>query len=196
MKHIGVDFDNTIVIYDNLFYRLAVEQNLIKGDTKKSKESVRKSLIEQNQEDKFTIMQGEVYGSKIHEAEPAENVLKELKKIKDKGCQISIISHKTKHPYKGPKYDLHESAIEWLKKHKFFDQTFLNLRREDVYFEETKERKIERIKKLGCTHYIDDLYSIVEMLDGTQIKAIHYTNDAQSKANYRMKNWSDLESII
>ena len=101
-------------------------------------------------------MQGEVYGSKIHEAEPAENVLKELKKIKDKGYQISIISHKTKHPYMGPKYDLHESAIEWLKKHKFFDQTFLNLRREDIYFEETKERKIERIKKLGCTHYIDD----------------------------------------
>ena len=62
-----------------------------------------------------------------------------------------------------------------------------NLRREDIYFEETKQRKIERIKKLGCTHYIDDLYSIVEMLNGTQIKAIHYTNDAQSKANYRMK---------
>ena len=85
----------------------------------------------------------------------------------------------------GPKYDLHESAIEWLKKHKFFDQTFLNLRREDIYFEETKERKIERIKKLGCTHYIDDLYSIVEMLNGTQIKAIHYTNDAQSEANHK-----------
>ena len=48
-------------------------------------------MIEQKQEDKFTTMQGEVYGSKIHEVEPAENVLKELK---IKGQRISNIHNK------------------------------------------------------------------------------------------------------
>ena len=29
MKTIGLDFDNTLVIYDELFYKLAIERDLI-----------------------------------------------------------------------------------------------------------------------------------------------------------------------
>ena len=41
MNHIGLDFDNTIIDYDFLFYKLALELKLIPIDIHKSKVGVR-----------------------------------------------------------------------------------------------------------------------------------------------------------
>ena len=38
MKILGIDFDNTIVRYDNLFYKIALEKGLIDTSIGKSKE--------------------------------------------------------------------------------------------------------------------------------------------------------------
>ena len=37
MKKLGIDFDNTIVIYDELFYKVALERNLIPINFSKNK---------------------------------------------------------------------------------------------------------------------------------------------------------------
>ena len=47
--------------------------------------------------------------------------------------------------------------MTWMRNHGFFDSDGLGLSENDVYFESTRIEKIERIKKLGCTHFIDDL---------------------------------------
>ena len=37
MKKIGIDFDNTIVVYNNLFYKIALEKKLIPAELPKNK---------------------------------------------------------------------------------------------------------------------------------------------------------------
>ena len=41
MKKIGIDFDNTLVIYDQLFYKVAIERNLIPLEKVRSKLEIR-----------------------------------------------------------------------------------------------------------------------------------------------------------
>ena len=73
-KHIGLDFDNTLVLYDELFYQYALSTGTIEEDIPHTKIAVRKFLIDINMENIFTEMQGIVYGRLIKEA-PIQNGL-------------------------------------------------------------------------------------------------------------------------
>ena len=118
MKYLGIDFDNTLVSYDELFHKVALELNLIEVDMEKSKTAIRDYLRARDQDNLFTLLQSEIYGKRIEEAIPFEGLLKAIKFIEAEGINISIISHKTKYPYRGPQYDLHSAALSWLKKEK------------------------------------------------------------------------------
>ena len=198
MNHIGLDFDNTIIDYDFLFYKLALELKLIQIDIHKSKVGVRDYLIKIGKGKAFTELQGEVYGKKIQFAEASKGVIDALIDLKEKGFRFSIISHKTKFPIIGEKIDLHLSALDWLKKNKFLDKNGLNIQRENIYFEPTKEKKIKRINYLNCNYYIDDLEEILFMLNESIYK-IHYNKKlnkyASSNNFYSLNNWHDLKSL-
>ena len=64
---IGLDFDNTIVSYDALFHKVAVEQALVPSDLPKSKLMVRDYLRKVNNETAWIEMQG-VYGARMVDA--------------------------------------------------------------------------------------------------------------------------------
>ena len=64
MRKLGLDFDNTLISYDLIFYETASEYKLIPKDIKRSKNAVRNYLINKNEENKFTELQG-CHGSKI-----------------------------------------------------------------------------------------------------------------------------------
>ena len=51
---IGVDFDNTIVCYDDLFHRIAVEQGLVPARLEPRKNEVRDFLRNAGQEAAWT----------------------------------------------------------------------------------------------------------------------------------------------
>jgi len=85
--------------------------------------------------------------------------LKLLKKYKIK---FFIVSHKTKFPYCGKKIHLHRISKNWLDKNIFNRKN--NLGKCNYFFEETISKKIKRIKKLGITHFIDDLKEIIDLL--------------------------------
>ena len=144
MKTIGIDFDNTIVIYDKLFYKLALEKELIPIDFPKNKIKIRNYLRSQNKDYEFTILQSEVYGNRILDADPAPNIYSSLNKIKDE-YKLIIISHKTKYPYSGPSYDLHKAALTWLEKNNFISENGLNFSIEDIFFNTSKEEKLKDI---------------------------------------------------
>ena len=118
-----------------------------------------------------------------------------LKKLKNKGVQLFIVSHKTKTPIIGENYDLHKAARDWLKKNKFFDEDGLNLNKSDVYFEEKKEYKIERIHSLNLSHFIDDLESILDLINDRIVK-IHYNKDPISGFNSKYKKFSHWDNLI
>ena len=155
--HIGIDFDNTIVCYDKVFYKVARERGLIPADVHPGKNNVRDYLRQIGKEDEWTRLQGLVYGTKMDEADAFEGVSDFLYKCRQREIQVSIISHKTRHPYLGPKYELHLAALQWMEAQGFFEPNKLGLSREQIFFELTKADKIKRISGIGCTHFIDDL---------------------------------------
>jgi hypothetical protein len=154
---IGVDFDNTIICYDQVFHKVALEQGLIPQDFEKSKRSVRDYLRKQGKEDAWTEMQGYVYGSRLEDARQFPGVVGFFKFCRNKGIPVFIISHKTRYPYLGRKCDLHAAAYNWMKSNNYFDNEEIGLSRESVFFELTRADKIQRISELGCSHFIDDL---------------------------------------
>ena len=196
MTLLGLDFDNTLVRYDNLFHKLALEKGLINDEVEKDKTIIRDHLREQGKNDEFTLLQGEVYGLHILDAEPAFGMLETLKDLNRQGIPMIIISHKTQKPYKGPAYDLRRAAIEWLEKHDFFKSEGLNWEKNQVIFEDTKDKKIKRIEMEGCSHYIDDLIEIISALPAT-VKGLHYCPNAKEedvmKGKRILKNWKELD---
>ncbi len=200
MKRLGLDFDNTLIIYNELFHKLAHEDGLIDKDFPKSKKIIRQYLIDKDLEDKFTELQGEVYGSRITEAKESYGMIDALKKIKDGGFELYIISHKTQFPYAGKKYDLREAALKWMQSRGFFNKEILNFNRNQIFFENTKEAKVARIKDLQCSHYIDDLPQILKMLSGNCCRILadfdlNYKTK-EEEWEYKLNSWKDLSNIL
>ncbi len=156
---VGVDLDNTIVSYDELLHRVAVEHSLINRSTRKSKRRIRDIIRELPHGDmKWQKLQALVYGPKMKEAELIKGVSKFFRLCKKNDAKVYIISHKTEFAsYDKTKTNLRSAAIDWMEKNKFFKDKGLSLSKKDVYFEATRAGKISKIKELRCTHFIDDL---------------------------------------
>ena len=197
MIRLGLDFDNTIIYYDNIFHKIALEKELIPEEFPAQKTKIRDFLIRHNLEEQFTRIQAEVYGKRILEAKPSEGLIKNLMKLKDKNIEIYIISHKTIYPYKGPKYNLHDAAEEWLNKNSFFDKSKLGFSRKNIFYELTKVDKITRIKTLRCTHFIDDLPDILSMINWECTKILYDPKNINQENKFNiLTNWDHLESIL
>lgn len=191
MTILGLDFDNTLVRYDKLFHQLAVEKDLIKESFPADKVAIRDYLRNQGEDEKFTLLQGEVYGLRILEAEPAEGMLEALAELHRRDISMLLVSHKTHTPYKGPAYNLHQAAWNWLEKNGFFSSDGLNWSRNQVFFEESKQLKLARIKAQRCTHYVDDLPEILEMLPSDIMPILYDPTNSHSATNYlHLTNWS------
>lgn len=196
--HIGFDFDNTLISYDILFRRVAVEQGLIPPEIQANKNAVRDYLKRVNKENAWTMLQGDVYGGRILEAEPYPGMWEALQFIANRSIPMTIISHKTRLPYLGESKDLHLAARGWLKKLKIDSLTGPNISDEKVFFEPSKEEKCKRIVNLGCTHYIDDLPEILTMLPNNIIK-IHFSPNSENIHNkdwILMKSWDELVGLL
>ena len=195
---LGLDFDNTIIRYDYLFHKVALEKGLIPSNLSKEKNIIRDHLRANSAENEWTIIQGEVYGEKIQEATPYTGVLSILKQLSEENIPIYIISHKTRTPYLGQKQDLHAAAREWLHKHRFLDPKGLNWNENRIFFELTKEKKVERIIETGCTHYIDDLMEILKLLPDTIHKILFSPKGSPAVPKHWsiLKSWKALPTLL
>jgi len=158
---IGLDFDNTIVSYDALFHKVSVEQNLIDKTFEVNKIKIRDYLRSIGKEDTWTEMQGYVYGFRMQEAESFPFVKDFFNKVIESEHKIYIISHKTKFPFLGEKYDLHNAAKTWIK-YNLISKDSSQFSLEDCFFEPTKDEKVKKIQELKCDFYIDDLPEILQ----------------------------------
>jgi len=197
---IGVDFDNTIVCYDQVFHRVALEQGLIPPTVPVSKGSVRDHLREAGNEDAWTAMQGYVYGVRMLDAPAFPGAIDFFRRAVRAGVRVHIVSHKTRYPYLGPKYDLHQAALDWLEKNGFFDSADVGLTRRQVYLELHKHEKLGRIGALSCTHFIDDLPELLaEPSFPRQVE--RYLFDPKDEypavtAFRRVRSWDTLEKEL
>ena len=157
---IGLDFDNTIVSYDSLFHKVAVEGGHVPADLPVSKLAVRDYLRGIGREPVWTEMQGYVYGARLLEAEAFAGVAGFLAWARQAGIFVAIVSHKTRHPFIGPPYDLHAMARAWIGRH-LADADGPLIPEDRVYFELTKEEKLARIGAGGFDCFVDDLPEIL-----------------------------------
>jgi hypothetical protein len=197
--HIGVDFDNTIVCYDGVFHRAAVERGLIPATVHASKSGVRDYLRLLGREDAWIELQGYVYGARMEDADPYPGVFEFFSACRERGIPIHVISHKTLRPFQGPQYDLHEAAHRWLRKYGFFEPEQLGLAAETVIFELTKQAKLESIRRVGCTHFIDDLPEFLsEPAFPPEVQRILFdpTGLYAESAFLRTCSWEDLHRML
>ena len=164
------------------------------SNIEETKLAVRQYMNSNNMAEQFTILQGEVYGKRILEAKPAKNVISNLELLKQYGIKFVIVSHKTMYPYKGPKYNLQEAAMSWINSNGLLEER-IGLDPKDIYFEETKEGKIQKIKDLNCTHFIDDLPEILDMIDSDLIKIQYDPNNSSTSKYIKMNDWNKLINL-
>jgi hypothetical protein len=197
---IGVDFDNTIVCYDDLFHGVAVEQGMIPASVAASKGEVRAYLEERGQGDTWTKLQGYVYGARLPAAVPFSGVVEFFRRSVAAGVPVCIISHKTRYPALGPAYDLHEAAQQWLEMQGFYDPARIGLARDRVYFELTQEAKVNRIAEVGCAIFIDDLPDVLMRPEfpsrAQRILFDPHRQYAAEKAYHHTSSWSEIEQVI
>ena len=181
---LGVDFDNTIVCYDQVFHQTALEKGLIPAEVPVSKDQVRNHLRERGLEDAWTELQGIVYGPRIQSAPPFPGVLDFLARCRQQGIPLRIISHKTTFSKVGvTRTNLRTAALGWMAAKHFFETEGLGLSREDVLFGATRQEKIEHIRQSGCTHFIDDLEEVfLEETFPANVEKILFAPNCQSAA--------------
>ncbi|HUN53415.1 MAG TPA: hypothetical protein VMU42_19960 [Candidatus Sulfotelmatobacter sp.] len=160
---IGIDFDNTIAGYDRLFARLAVELGLLEAAPSGGKRAVRDAVRAQNSEGDIAWqrLQAVAYGRRMIEAEMIAGVAEFLAACRRQGVAVCIISHKTRHAaYDPDRVDLRLAAINWMQSKGFFDAAGFGLAPGQVFFEGSRQDKVQRIGELGCTYFIDDLEEV------------------------------------
>ena len=193
---IGIDFDNTLVCYDRLFHRAAVEAGLIPAEVAQSKNAVRDYLRREGCEPAWTELQGIVYGARMAEADAYPGAIEFLRQGRARGCALFIVSHKTRRPIIGPEYDLHAAARAWLEAN--VGEALVPAHR--TYFELTKEQKLARIAACGCMIFIDDLPEILLAtgFPGHIGRWLFDPNDsfAGTSGVKRFSAWSDLSAVL
>lgn len=158
---IGVDFDNTIADYEGVFHAAALERGLIDAALPKDKNAVRDYLNQSGRKDDFTELQGYVYGSRMELARPYDGFREFTLRARHNGHDVYIVSHKTRYPLLGPKFDMHEAARAFLRDRQLSGNE--GVPQDQIFFEETKEQKIARAAALDVDVFIDDLPKILAM---------------------------------
>ncbi|MDP2277019.1 MAG: hypothetical protein Q8K51_02240, partial [Nitrospirota bacterium] len=190
-----IDFDNTIVTYDNVFYKYAYELGLISHGVAKNKQVIRDTIrMLPDGNDKWTELQGLVYGCYMDEAEPAQGVLQFFQECREYPCKVSIISHKTIYPARGPHVNLQEAAGKWIENRGFYSK--LGLSTDAVVFEETLGGKLSQISRRECTHFIDDLSEVLLHPDfPSNVEKILYAQTTDSSISQSMLYFKDWNAI-
>jgi hypothetical protein len=155
----GIDFDNTIVTYDELLTKIARERGLIDATGVQTKRSLRNWIRQlPDGEIEWQKCQALLYGRRISEASLADGVAAFLAICRERTIPVHIVSHKTEFANYDPTgTNLRTAALDWMRANRFFDPDGLGLTPHCVFFAATRREKIDHIRQLACTHFIDDL---------------------------------------
>ncbi len=200
---IGIDFDNTIACYDGVFHAAALAQGLIDPSLPRDKNSVRDFLNGSGQNDAFTKLQGYVYGARMDLVSPYDGVLPFIQAARHAGHDVFVVSHKTRYPMMGELYDLHAAARGFLEARGIAGGDSL-IALDRVYFESTKDEKVQRASTLGVDVFIDDLPEILAMPAWTDgVRRVLFDPDSHFPAGVwkgfsfeRFGDWAEIHAAV
>jgi hypothetical protein len=160
---IGIDLDNTIVGYDRVFLDTAVREGLLRRDFVGHKQAIRDTIrLLPEGELAWQRLQGIVYGRGIADAAMFEGVDHFLRRCRGEGHAVFVVSHKTEYGhFDRERTNLRAAALDWMRRHGFFAADGYGLSADNVFFESSRADKLDRISRIGCTHFIDDLEEVL-----------------------------------
>lgn len=195
---IGIDFDNTIVDYGDIFTTQACRQGWIKAGDTKTKQQVR-DLIKKlpDGEMKWKKLQGLVYGKLIIDADPFEGVIKFIQRCRAEDAEVFIVSHKTEYVEAlEEKINLREAALNWLRAKGFLN----SLDESRIFFEHPREDKLARIRELKCTYFIDDLEDVLlePQFPENVVRILFSSQDGhvENRPFTVCRHWQEIEALV
>ena len=159
MSVVGLDFDGTVASYDDLLHRLACERRLIDAACPVSKQVVRARVRRLPRGGvEWQRLRGLAHGPRMLEASLIDGVASFLSACRARAIPVCIVSHRTEYASHDPtRTPLRPMALRWMERQGFFAPERFGIARDAVHFAATRGEKVERIRALGCTHFVDDL---------------------------------------
>ena len=159
---IGIDFDNTIACYDDIFNEIAIDMQLLPSHRDRDKQQVKADLLKHPGGMKnWRRLQGQVYGRFINKATIFPGLGSFLLRCSWSNHEIFIVSHKTEYghfdQYKTP---LRQACINWLKNNRFFDSKVFAIPQRNVHFANSRSEKVSKISELNLDYMVDDLIEV------------------------------------
>lgn len=199
---IGLDFDNTLILYDRVFARIGREMALLPAGFVGGKADVRayvRSL--DNGEAAWCRLQAQVYGPGIDAAEMAPGTMEFLARCRTAGADVVVVSHKTEKAAADPEgVNLRDVARRWMVRHGLVGPGPDSIEPGRVFFESTRKEKIRRIAALGCTHFIDDLEEVFREpdfpSDVDRHLLLHGAGQLPSGPFRTHASWSDVANAL
>lgn len=196
---IGLDFDNTIVCYEQAIALLADEVFDLPLEVSRTKLGLRNYLRANGREIEWTEFQGKLYGPGMRYAQPYEGSIEAMQQLAAEGHDLFIISHRSRRPYAGPPHDLHRAALIWVAERLQSNRLFIG-GHSTINFLETRNEKVRWISKLRCDAFLDDLPEVLLAQDfPAQTLGIHFDPSGPIVPNLghpRIRYWSELSGVL
>jgi len=196
---IGLDFDNTIARYDNVFTVEAKKQGLVPDEWQGTKQNLKNKLHSIEEGDKYwQKIQGQVYGPSMYKASLFPGVSRFLLRCKLQGHTVFIVSHKTKYGhFDSTKTLLRQAALDWMCSKGFFDKDKFSISKDNVFFATTRQEKIEKINNLGLDVFVDDLEEVFAEKGFPDIKKILFNKNSNNNCHDIIcTNWTNIDNSI
>ncbi len=198
---IGIDLDNTLISYEDVFRTYAQRRGLIEAGFRGGKDEVRRALrCLEDGELKWRKLQGAVYGKGVADAVLFDGADAFLRRASALGREIVIVSHKTEFGHYDPdRINLREAALTWMRTQGFFDSGRLGVAPDKVRFTATRGEKVALIREFGVDYFIDDLPEVLEHPDfPLEVTGILFTRGVTGEATYPRvaAHWRDIARMV
>jgi hypothetical protein len=200
-KRIGIDLDNTLIDYGAVFRTFAAERGLIDPAFVGGKDDVRAAIRAlPDGEITWQHLQSAVYSKGIRQAVLFEGADAFLRRARDCGCEVVIVSHKTEFGHYDPeRVNLRHAALEWLDQRGFFRDDGFAIPSKNVMFAATRSEKIAVIAELEVSFFIDDLPEVLEDVEfPTAVTGILFTRGAGAPNTYprALAHWREITDMV
>ena len=153
---VGVDLDNTVASYDEVFARLAASAGMVDAGFSGGKHELRERVRALAGEAAWTKLQAQVYGPAMHEAAVFDGFERFAQRCRELDVPLFLVSHKSEFAAADANgVNLRSAARQWIGQ-RLGESTFAT-----IHFEDDRAAKLARIAALGCTHFIDDLVEVL-----------------------------------
>jgi hypothetical protein len=198
---IGIDFDNTIICYDEVFAAAARRRGLVPDQWSGRKRELRDYLrARPGGELAWQGLQGWVYGNGITEAAIFPGMSDFLTACRRAGAEVYVVSHKTQYGHQDPhRTDLRMAARNWMQGAGLVGSADTALSLDRVYFEDTIAAKVDRLASLDLDVFIDDLVDVFEQPHfPRRTRAILFGEAAASHdGRYRpIASWAEIQNEV